>query len=205
MSSIAMKFPGRNLSPSLAEILPNMSGSRKEKHGPCFRCGGKDRFIVFLDSGRGWCRQCHWKGDSIQLLIDRDGLTFPEAKRQLGLDTDKAPSAKRQATIHSLALAAAKRSYADWPRTLLSELTDQYRELSTECYIAEVGYRATTRNPKLYTDAECSHWAHRLASLYDRIATLENDLERDLDILTYDANEPARFDWWLSESGARHA
>jgi DNA primase len=55
----------------------------REHHGPCFKCGGSDRFIVFAD-GTAWCRQCQWKGDAIQLLRDRDGLSFKEAADQVG-------------------------------------------------------------------------------------------------------------------------
>lgn len=36
-----------------------------EYHGPCPRCGGKDRFVIFTDGiwphWNMWCRQCGWK------------------------------------------------------------------------------------------------------------------------------------------------
>lgn len=31
-------------------------------HGPCPRCGGNDRFIVWLFEGNGWCSHCHYEG-----------------------------------------------------------------------------------------------------------------------------------------------
>ena len=70
------------------EILLSLVGNnfkrfaRDEWHGPCFKCGGNHRFIVFGD-GKAWCRQCQWKGDAIQLLIDRDGMSFADAAAQV--------------------------------------------------------------------------------------------------------------------------
>jgi hypothetical protein len=185
---------------SLVDLLPDLQPGRKERHGPCPFCGGTDRFIVFVDSDRAWCRQCNWKGDSIQLLIDRDGLSFREAQRALGLDTYTAPAAKRQATIHSLALASAKRAYSEWQKCTLDTLVNEYRNLCTECDVAEIGYRAIHRAQHLYTESERSFWTHRLATLYDRIVVLEHDLN----VLTYHLNEPARFEWW-QEEGVHHA
>ena len=34
----------------------------------CPVCGGDDRFIIWTDSDRYWCRQCDLKGDAIQYL-----------------------------------------------------------------------------------------------------------------------------------------
>jgi hypothetical protein len=198
MANVAHNWLERK--PALEHLLPDLSPGRKERHGPCPFCGGEDRFIVFADSGRGWCRQCGWKGDALQLLRDRDGLSFLEAKKALGLDTYTAPAAKRQATIHSFALAVAKREYQAWQRRVFHGLIDHYRELSTECDIAEVGYRAIHRAPELYTPEERRCWTHRLATIYDRLATLEHDL----DLMTYDRNEAQRFGWWRQESEARH-
>ena len=97
---------------SLSALLPNLKRtSRREQHGPCPFCGGTDRFVVF-ENGRGWCRQCGWKGDAIQLLRDRDGLSFNDAKRALGMDPSPVSrQARARAAVHSLALAAAKQAY----------------------------------------------------------------------------------------------
>lgn len=74
----------------------------EELCGPCPWCGGKDRFTIFLDQGkdslgRFWCRQCGKKGDTIQFLRDIDGLSFNEAKAQLGYNT--------MSYAHSMAMA----------------------------------------------------------------------------------------------------
>jgi DNA primase len=56
--------------------------------GPCPFCGGKDRFHVWPneEKPRFWCRQCDKKGDVIDYLKERDGLTFIGALRALGGD-----------------------------------------------------------------------------------------------------------------------
>jgi DNA primase len=50
-----------------------------EYAGPCPWCGGNDRFRVWPESGRYWCRGCDKKGDSIQYLRERRGLSYQEA------------------------------------------------------------------------------------------------------------------------------
>lgn len=61
--------------------------------GPCPWCGGTDRFRVWPEPRDGkpdyWCRQCGRKGDAVQYLRDRDGLTFAEAKDRLGLPSER--------------------------------------------------------------------------------------------------------------------
>jgi DNA primase len=56
----------------------------QEYHMPCFLCGGEDRFILWSDTGRWWCRQCNEKGSAIDLLMRRDNLTYPEACERVG-------------------------------------------------------------------------------------------------------------------------
>jgi hypothetical protein len=83
-----LRKAGQMDTPYPSSILEVVSGlkrtSHRESHGPCWRCGGTDRFVVFHATGRGWCRQCGWTGDAIQLLRDRDGLTFRAACEALG-------------------------------------------------------------------------------------------------------------------------
>lgn len=63
-------------------VLKHKSGG--EYATSCPYCGGTDRFCVWPEKDRGWCRQCEKNPDSIQLLRDLDGLTFKEAKEALG-------------------------------------------------------------------------------------------------------------------------
>ena len=64
-----------------------------EYHSACPGCGGNDRFHVWPQqndgSGSYWCRGCGKSGDNIQFLIDFEGLTYPEACRQLEIEPQK--------------------------------------------------------------------------------------------------------------------
>jgi len=63
-----------------------------ERHGPCPKCGGTDRFRVKRYNDRDWfaCRQCHGKpGDAIEYLQWRQGLTYPLALSRLGMTGDR--------------------------------------------------------------------------------------------------------------------
>lgn len=50
-----------------------------EYHSACPSCGGKDRFTVWPEKNRYWCRQCKKSGDSIQFAREFMGLSFKEA------------------------------------------------------------------------------------------------------------------------------
>lgn len=60
-----------------------------EFSGPCPFCGGRDRFRVWPNAAKPnwWCRQCDRKGDAIDYVRQRDGLTFREACAALGQPT----------------------------------------------------------------------------------------------------------------------
>jgi DNA primase len=77
---------------TLLDLLPELKRMATthggEWAGPCPFCGGRDRFRVWPNegtTGRYWCRGCGKHGDGIQLLRDRDGLSFPEALKAWGL------------------------------------------------------------------------------------------------------------------------
>lgn len=55
------------------------STSGGEYCSPCPGCGGKDRFIIWLEKDQYWCRQCNAKGDSIQFCRDFLKMSFFEA------------------------------------------------------------------------------------------------------------------------------
>ncbi len=80
--------------PAEYEYRPAASG---ELAGPCPFCGGKDRFRVWPDKGRYWCRGCDAKGDEIQLLRDLHGLSFREACERAGRPMPARKAAKRTA------------------------------------------------------------------------------------------------------------
>lgn len=57
-----------------------------EYAGACPWCGGNDRFRVWVESRRYWCRGCGKAGDAIQYLRERRGLSFLGACEYLGHD-----------------------------------------------------------------------------------------------------------------------
>lgn len=57
-----------------------------EHVGACPFCGGWDRFRMWPEQGRFWCRRWGQHGDAIQYLRDHDRLSFAEACRCLGAE-----------------------------------------------------------------------------------------------------------------------
>ena len=48
-----------------------------EYHGPCPFCGrGVDRFVVWPENWRWWCRRCEAKGNLIEYVRRRNGIDF---------------------------------------------------------------------------------------------------------------------------------
>ncbi len=56
-----------------------------EYSSACPVCGGSDRFRVWPEQGRFWCRGCGIQGDAIQYLRDVRGLTYQQACDTLGV------------------------------------------------------------------------------------------------------------------------
>jgi DNA primase len=50
----------------------------------CPVCGGDDRFLIFMETNKYWCRQCNRSGDSIQYLRDFHGMSFQDASAAIG-------------------------------------------------------------------------------------------------------------------------
>jgi len=72
----------------------------KEAHGACPFCGDApaspkrgagppDRFVIWPETDRYWCRQCEKQGDSIQFLRDFRNFTFAQAVEYLGVTVEK--------------------------------------------------------------------------------------------------------------------
>jgi hypothetical protein len=52
--------------------------------GPCPFCGeGRDRFHVYTEGQRFWCRRCNQKGDLVEYIARRRGLSFVNAVKYL--------------------------------------------------------------------------------------------------------------------------
>src|SRR5690242_16295494 len=56
-----------------------------EYHSACPRCqAGEDRFIIWPNIDRYWCRQCKITGDGIQFCRDFLAMSFHEARTHMG-------------------------------------------------------------------------------------------------------------------------
>lgn len=64
--------------------LQTKKKTAKEYSSACPKCGGEDRFNIWPEEDRFWCRKCDWKGDYIQLLIDHEGYDFVAAAKAAG-------------------------------------------------------------------------------------------------------------------------
>ncbi len=56
-----------------------------EYAGPCPLCGGRDRFRVWPERGRFWCRGCGASGDVVDFIMKLRGLSFKDACVHLGI------------------------------------------------------------------------------------------------------------------------
>lgn len=164
-----------------------------EYHSSCLKCGGEDRFMFWPAAGNFYCRQCEWAGDSITILREIDGLSFRDAAVLVGKElpiTDKERHARERVVKERLL-----EKYFLWSHRKMVESCDCFRELTTEQEIAEIGYRATVRQPDLYTDEEKEYWEIRVAAVYHALP----QVEQDCDLLTYDRHVRDRFRWWEEE------
>lgn len=73
---------------TLIDVIPNLARKTSREYcGPCPFCReGTDRFIVFLENDRYWCRHCGESGDAVQYFRKTKGLTFQEACRALDIE-----------------------------------------------------------------------------------------------------------------------
>ena len=74
---------------SLRKVASTHGG---EYAGPCPFCGGEDRFRVWPEQGKYWCRQCGVHGDAIDYLRQKHGMSFREAVRAVGGGGGVAPA-----------------------------------------------------------------------------------------------------------------
>gem|GEM_PF-3005211 len=74
--------------PDLLQLVGGTGFKRagREYHGPCFSCGGVDRFAVMAGGDRPWwiCRRCGKHGDAARYLMETEGLRYPDALARLG-------------------------------------------------------------------------------------------------------------------------
>lgn len=75
------------------KYIPNLKHkSGSEYSSPCPKCGGNDRFIINMGTGRFWCRGCSWNGDYYDTIQHFENCNFKEAKKILGEPIEKRSS-----------------------------------------------------------------------------------------------------------------
>ena len=149
---------------NLVDAIPNLrraaSTGGGEWCGPCPACGGVDRFRCWPSRGRFWCRQCDWRGDSIQFLRDRAGFSFRAAKAAVrGTSSDYACPVRNPAARAEATKAARRRAaFEDWTYRRSLELRDNYSDTGLQLYTARIARRFIRRNPGKLTDCEAGWW-----------------------------------------------
>jgi len=164
--------------------------------GVCPACGGEDRFRVWPEKGRYWCRMCHCSGDSIQFLRDFHGYSFKDACRAIGRELlPRSSPAYHKKRCHQHALAAAKEAFQEWSHNKFIELTDRHRELLAEQETAAIALRLIRKRPGFLSEQEVDYWEKRFADLCDELAPLA----WDCDFFTFDRYEAERLAMWKRE------
>lgn len=78
-----------------AGLTPKREG--KTCYSPCPACDGKDRFIIWPENNRYWCRRCERHGDAIQFCRDFLGMDYFEACKKLNITiTLKSPHTRQR-------------------------------------------------------------------------------------------------------------
>ena len=67
----------KNEIPPTIDMVPDLKKNGNSFNGPCPKCGGRDRFIVW-PNGRFHCRQCDFTGDNLDLYCEQSGTTIKE-------------------------------------------------------------------------------------------------------------------------------
>lgn len=68
------------------EGITTRAKNQSEYSSPCPVCGGNDRFSIWPERNRWYCRGCNKAGDLIELVQSCKAMSFPEACRFIGED-----------------------------------------------------------------------------------------------------------------------
>ena len=104
-----------------------------EYAGACPWCGGRDRFRIWPEKGRYWCRGCGKHGDGIQYLRDYRGLSYFEALHALGRE----PDLKRKPSTPILTKPAPAEPTA--PAEAWQERAGKLQKAAVECLWSDQG------------------------------------------------------------------
>jgi len=103
-----------------------------EYAGPCPFCGGHDRFRVWPNAAHPhwWCRQCGKRGDAVDYLREREGLTYQEACERLGAVSVIGAYRQEREVIPAVATEAARPTWK--PGAALAVVSECEAALWTE-------------------------------------------------------------------------
>ena len=163
-----------------------------EHASPCPWCGGTDRFRLWPEQRRYWCRQCGRKGDAIQFLRDYHGLSFKEACDAVGRQA-LPPSPQRQTERD--AIQNVREDFLHWDRERLEMLTSLYR---TKAKAIAAWHRFIALRIPVSVETE-RLWQDLLWQLRDELLGFETWC----DLFTYDRHAKERLHLWDGMQGAR--
>lgn len=146
-----------------SQYVELQKSTRAEYVGPCPFCkSGTDRFHVHTDDRpRFWCRQCHMKGDVLDLVANLQGVTVREAAAMLGnLATlvDTGSVLKRAVTKHQRRTASP--DTPEWQSTALAEVKRGERLLPGSLGMTYLNNRGITLDTAqaFRLGCTCRHW-----------------------------------------------
>lgn len=77
---------------TLFDLIKDRQGFRKQSvntwEGPCPKCGGTKRCIIWIHTGIFKCRECDFKGDVVKFLREVEGQSCPEAHQTAGVECE---------------------------------------------------------------------------------------------------------------------
>lgn len=160
--------------------------------GPCPRCGtGTDRFHVWPDKGRYWCRRCSISGDTLQYYRDIRGKSFQEAARLAGKELSPHDRAREEHRRRAREQVLVK--YWTWRREKYRRYISSLEDLREEIFYAETAYRSICRVPETWTEEEIAYWCLRLGDLY--LAEAHTISEKDEMFV----DDKTTWEWWRVE------
>lgn len=137
-------------------LSPKREG--KTLSSPCPACQGTNRFIIWTESDKYWCRRCERSGDAIQFCRDFLGMTYFEACKKLHLPaitlTSAVPLNRKELHIAKEPPPLWKEkamAFVNWSHHNLINNVDQLKTLRDRMFRDEtiVKYRlGFCKNPK---------------------------------------------------------
>lgn len=140
---------------TLAEVMqarvgpPTETRTNGERHYPCPKCGGTDRFLVRPEGTRGYCRQCYWQPDAIQYLREIDGLSYAAAAQAVGKSLDPPPDPALSTHVRRL-----QHEFLRWREQMWCRAYQELRQARHQLCAAQAVQQAFLCDPRMLTATE---------------------------------------------------